>query len=497
MNAMTGALSHRRRLRVDAGLAGNLALVLLLAALAVALACSQAEPWRWQLPGTARLWGAGALLLGQAALIGVVRLRALTDAGNAAQAGLVGPGDAEWLVVHASQTGQAEALARQAADALRVAGSAVALLPLSALDHATLRHARRLLLVASTTGEGDPPDNAARFVRQCLGDASIRLGQLEYGLLALGDRAYGDFCAFGHMLDDWFQRAGARPLFGMIEVDDHEPAALQRWRDQLDRLGVRVGAVGDGPQAQPWRLASRTLLNPGSPGAPVHDLVLEPASGTVPAWHAGDIAVLQPPGADSPREYSIASIPAEGHLRLLVREQQRADGSPGLGSGWLARGLEVGADVQVRIRSNPRFHAPSDARPLVLVGNGTGVAGLRALLRERIGAGRHRNWLLLGERTAAHDRHYGTELEHWRERGALQRLDLAFSRDSGGARYVQDLVGAHGDELRRWIADGASIHVCGSLRGMAPGVDAALEALLGREALERLAADGRYCRDVY
>ncbi len=62
---------------------------------------------------------------------------------------------------------------------------------------------------------------------------------------------------------------------------------------------------------------------------------------------------------------------------------------------------------------------------------------------------------------------------------------------------MQDLVAARGAELRRWVAEGASVYVCGSLRGMAPGVDAALAELLGRDVLDRMAADGRYCRDVY
>ena len=52
-------------------------------------------------------------------------------------------------------------------------------------------------------------------------------------------------------------------------------------------------------------------------------------------------------------------------------------------------------------------------------------------------------------------------------------------------------------ELRLWIDEGAVVHVCGSLEGMAPGVDAALGELLGRQGLKELVAQGRYRRDVY
>ena len=497
MSAATDAPAGAGRARLDPGRLGNVAVLVLLVVLAVALAWSQVEPWLWALPPAGRTLAAGALLFCHAALIAAFRRRAGASTMTAGLAGFVEPARAEWLVVHASQTGQAEALAGQAAGALQAGGRKVAVLPLSLLDVDTLSRTRRLLLVASTTGEGDPPDNAATFVRACLGNASIRLEHLEYGLLALGDRAYGEFCAFGRLLDDWLRQAGARPLFGMIEVDDHDAEALRQWRDQLGTLGVRLEAGSPGVPPQAWRLATRTLLNPGSPGAPVHDLVLEPAPGTAPEWRAGDIAVVQPPGSDAVREYSIASVPEEGQLRLLVREQRRADGSPGLGSGWLTRRLEPGATIQVAIRANPRFHVPPDARPLILIGNGTGVAGLRALLRARMEAGHHRNWLMLGERTAAHDFHYGDELREWQAAGCLPRLDVVFSRDGDRLRYVQHLLARHGQEVRTWVDEGASIHVCGSLLGMAPGVDAALESLLGRQALDHMAATGRYCRDVY
>ena len=82
----------------------------------------------------------------------------------------------------------------------------------------------------------------------------------------------------------------------------------------------------------------------------------------------------------------------------------------------------------------------------------------------------------------------------------LQRLDLAFSRDrSEGAprAYVQDLLAQSGDVLRQWVERGAAIYVCGSLQGMAQGVDQALHAVLGEAQMELLVRSGRYRRDVY
>src|SRR3546814_10968462 len=99
----------------------------------------------------------------------------------------------------------------------------------------------------------------------------------------------------------------------------------------------------------------------------------------------------------------MASVPGDGSLQLLVRRMFHADGRPGLGSGWLVDGVEPGGMVDLRVRANPGFRVPADDRPLLLVGNGTGLAGLRALLDARINDGSPRHWLLFGERRPAHD----------------------------------------------------------------------------------------------
>ena len=207
------------------------------------------------------------------------------------------------------------------------------------------------------------------------------------------------------------------------------------------------------------------------------------------------------------REYSIASIPADGRLQLLVRRMLRSDGTPGLGSSWLCESAAPGDRIQLRVRSNPGFHPPAAERPLIMIGNGTGIAGLRAHLRARIEAGARRNWLLFGERQQATDFFYEDEIRGWQRDGWLARLDLAFSRDERALdrsprdpsqpQYVQHLLHDATDELHAWADKGACVLVCGSLAGMAPGVDTALRGILGDARVERMRVEGRYRRDIY
>ncbi|MER2176541.1 MAG: sulfite reductase flavoprotein subunit alpha, partial [Stenotrophomonas maltophilia] len=63
------------------------------------------------------------------------------------------------------------------------------------------------------------------------------------------------------------------------------------------------------------------------------------------------------------REYSIASLPAEGQVQLLLRRQLRPDGTPGLGSGWLCDHAALEGRIDLRFRSNPNFHGVAAATP--------------------------------------------------------------------------------------------------------------------------------------
>ncbi|HET7775551.1 MAG TPA: sulfite reductase subunit alpha [Azospira sp.] len=411
------------------------------------------------------------------------------------------------LVAYASQSGYAEGLARQAAEALGAAGLPVTLAPLGQVDAAILAGCEQALFLVSTCGEGDAPDNGALFERRLMAaapEAAPGLGHLHYGLLALGDREYAHFCAFGRRLSAWLEARGAQPLFSPVEADNGALAALESWQHQIAHIAGNAELPDwRSPVFTPWRLAERRHLNPGSSGAPVYHLALEPVAGDLPQWQAGDLVQIQPPGsleqpAEHPRDYSIASLPESGRLHLLVRQQRHPDGRPGLTSGWLTAGAALGQSIALRLKPHANFRLGDNARrPLVLIGNGTGIAGLRALLQAREALGEKRNWLLFGERHAGPDHHYRADLERWQESGLLPRLDLAFSRDQEEKVYVQHKLEQAGAELRAWVDEGAALYVCGSAATMGAAVDAALARLLGREALDGLLAAGRYRRDVY
>lgn len=461
------------------------------------------------------------------------------------------------LIAYASQTGNAQRLAWQTATTLDAAGIHAEVKPLAELQPEALGDHDRVLFVVSTFGESQPPDNGRAFARRMRAMQPGSLRNLAYGILSLGDSEYGeDFSGFGRALDHWLHVAGAQPLFDRIDVDAMDAGALRHWQHHL---GVMSGHTDlpdwTAPHYQHWALAERRHLNPGSPGGATFHIALTPPQGLRPEWQAGDIVEIGPRhsparvaefltaagfgidqiviadgrpvslgdlaarsllpdtgnvrGLDADalaaalkplphREYSIASLPADGSMQFILRRMLLPDGSPGLASGWLCDVAPPSGDIDARIRSNPNFHAPDPTRPMILIGNGTGIGGLRAHLKARVAAGAHRNWLLFGERSANADRLYDDELEGWLQSGALTHLDRVFSReDAGGPRYVQDALRANLGRLRQWLDEGASVYVCGSLKGMAPGVDAVLVDAIGQASVDALIQAGRYRRDVY
>lgn len=460
----------------------------------------------------------------------------------------------EWLIGFASQTGFAERLAWQTAGVLRAAGVPVRVRPLDRLDQEGLRHVSRALFIVSTFGQGEPPDGARGFVRHLMREG-ITLDGLRFGLLAIGDRNYRSFCEFGRTLERWLCRHGAQPMFERVELDRRDASTLHDWRSRVDAVSGGTGAWEEEDTFAPWRLAARHHLNPGSAGAASFHLEFEPCAGALPHWQAGDLVEIIPRHsaeevvawlaqtpftgeeiveidgracafADAlreselsappqvrgdvsaqalaatlrriaPRAFSIASLPQDARVHLLVRQARLADGSPGLASGWLTTTMPLGGETAMRVRTHAGFHLRDSDAPLLLIGNGTGMAGLHSHLKQRIAAGRKRNWLVYGERNAAHDYYYHEEIAAWHARGLLARVDLAFSRDQQSRVYVQEKLRQAAAEISAWVADGASILVCGSLAGMAEGVDAALREILGAETVDALAANGRYRRDVY
>jgi sulfite reductase (NADPH) flavoprotein alpha-component len=132
-------------------------------------------------------------------------------------------------IVFASESGNSEKLAGDIAKSARKNGLKPTVIDMADLDLSTLTKAKKLVFIAATWGEGDPPARAVRAYNELMGEGVPRLDGVEFGVLALGDTAYAEFCAVGKKIDERLAALGGKRVIDRVDLDLEfaEPAA--RW----------------------------------------------------------------------------------------------------------------------------------------------------------------------------------------------------------------------------------------------------------------------------
>jgi sulfite reductase (NADPH) flavoprotein alpha-component len=132
-------------------------------------------------------------------------------------------------IVYASESGNCEKLANDLAKAARKNDLRPTLIDMADLDLAQLGAAKRLVFIAATWGEGDPPARAVRAYGALMGEGAPRLDGVDYGVLALGDTAYAEFCAIGKKIDERLAALGAKRVVERVDCDLDFAAPASRW----------------------------------------------------------------------------------------------------------------------------------------------------------------------------------------------------------------------------------------------------------------------------
>ncbi len=132
-------------------------------------------------------------------------------------------------IIYASESGNSEKLAGDIAKAARKSGLKPTIIDMADLELSALTSAKRLVVIAATWGEGEPPARAIRAYNELMGEGAPRLDGVEFGVLALGDTAYVEFCAIGKKIDERLAALGGKRVVDRVDcdLDFAEPAA--RW----------------------------------------------------------------------------------------------------------------------------------------------------------------------------------------------------------------------------------------------------------------------------
>ena len=144
----------------------------------------------------------------------------------------VAPQAAEPLtIVFASESGNSEKLASDMAKSARKIGLKPTVIDMAELELATLTKAKRLIVIAATWGEGEPPGRAVHVYNELMSDAAPRLDGVEFGVLALGDTAYAEFCAIGKKIDERLAALGGKRAVDRVDCDLDFATPAAQWID--------------------------------------------------------------------------------------------------------------------------------------------------------------------------------------------------------------------------------------------------------------------------
>ncbi len=214
-------------------------------------------------------------------------------------------------ILFGSQTGTAEGLARRAAKEAGRRGFAPTVMDMAGFTPERLAQEKALLVITSTYGEGEPPDNAKALHAALARAGAPALGGLRFSVCALGDTNYAHFCRCGKDFDAALEKLGGRRAADRVECDLDYEEPFRRWLDTalgaLDSGGAAPAAAAKpapeaaapasaGPsRARPFPallLASRNLSGSGSAKQVCHvEFSLE---GSGIEYEAGDALGVKP-----------------------------------------------------------------------------------------------------------------------------------------------------------------------------------------------------------
>ena len=156
---------------------------------------------------------------------------------------LLSVGDRSLAILFGSQSGNSEDLAAKFAKQAADYGLEGTVHDMDGFDFGSLSGMKRVLIVCSTWGEGEMPDNAEELWQTSTKAPAGTLSGVHFSVCALGDTSYEFFCESGKEWDEQFEKLGATRLVERVDCDVDYDAPAAAWAiDSLAALAAVDGA---------------------------------------------------------------------------------------------------------------------------------------------------------------------------------------------------------------------------------------------------------------
>lgn len=409
-----------------------------------------------------------------------------------AMPGITGNSDAQsarTVILVGSESNATWGFAGALHDALRHAGERVHTAPMNQMA-AEFRCAERLFILTATYGDGAAPASASQFLARL---QQVPVNPLtSFAVLGFGDRQFPKFCQFAKDVEGAMLARGWRRLLALATVHRQSTQEFARWGEAIGAsIGQELTLVHAPARPRTFALRLVERVDYGKQEQEPASVLrfAAPQGKRLPPFEAGDLVGIVPPGSQAPRYYSLASGARDGVLEICVRKHPQ-----GLCSSFL-HGLQEGACIDAFIQSNPGFRPASGKAPVILIGAGTGIGPLAGFIRNN--RRKYPMYLYWGGRDPATDFLYEPELRDYLADRRLTELHTAFSRIREGT-HVQSRLLDNAAQMRRLLASGAQVLVCGS-SAMAHAVVQAIDQVLVPLGLnvQTLKTEGRYREDIF
>jgi sulfite reductase (NADPH) flavoprotein alpha-component len=269
--------------------------------------------------------------------------------------------------------------------------------------------------------------------------------------VGFGSLLYPDYCKFAIDVDKALEKhsdfSAHLPLF---KINNQSEEAFKNWVKQWNesrsydiKLKPEVKKIKG---LKPVKVTNVSELNADD----TYLMSVKPQKNF--KFNSGDLLAFYPEEDLVERQYSVAKVGDEILLSIKRHEQ-------GVCSNYLFN-QQPGSILKAKLKRNPDFHLPAQAKEVLMISNGTGIAPFLGMVNERPNIKKHLFW---GGRTTASYRLYEKYISRALKHGNLDTFEMALSRGENDGRYVQELIFKYEDFVLHLLANDGVIMICGAI----------------------------------